>query len=242
MNILVPPKAIGVFAAAFACAYSVSAQGVIANDAAILPIFGSGQYLTLTNSLQGRSGLFAIQITSTSPSQFTFSYAGIAELYALYDVTPGAAIDPSFAATTAPLVSNSGVDHGSSLQTIPFGQSRYYAYWDDRFYDSHVAYGIPDITDYYGWVQITHTVSGLQVGLQVSSSATALGGGIIAGTLTQIPEPPAGALFLLGLISSWFVHRRFTPPNERAGGKGRVASLRHAAHPWPALPQRRRSP
>jgi hypothetical protein len=182
---------------------TVNAQGVIANDAAILPIFGSGQYLTLTNSLQGRPGLFAIQISSNSPSQYTFSYWGIAELYALYDVSPGITIDPSFAAATTPLVSNSG-DPGSSLQTFSLGQSRYYAYWDDRFYDSHVAYGIPDVTDFYGWVRITRTVSGLQV----SSSATALGGGIIAGTFTQVPEPSASVLTLLG-VGLYLCARRF---------------------------------
>lgn len=202
---------------------TANAQGVIANDAAILPIFGSGQYLTLTNSLQGRPGLFAIQIASNSPSQFTFSYAGIAELYALYDVSPGVAIDPSFAAATTPLVSNNGVDSGSSVQVFSLGQSRYYAYWDDRYYDSGIAYGIPDSTDNYGWVQITRTVSGLRV----SSSATALGGGIIAGTLTQIPEPSAGLLLLLGLalFVSWFSRHltptdRGVPKNSPAGPSG----------------------
>ncbi len=125
----VPLKAITVFASVQIYALSVSAQGVIANDAAILPIFGSGQYLTLTNSInpsQGRYGLFAIQITSISASQFTFSYSGIAEEYALYDVSPGIAIDPAFAAATTPLVSNNGVDPGSSVQTFLLGQSRYF--------------------------------------------------------------------------------------------------------------------
>ncbi len=35
----------------------------------------------------------------------------------------------------------------------------------------------------------------------------------------------------------WTSSRR---SNERAGGKGRIASLFHAAHPWPALPQHER--
>ncbi|MFO1513395.1 MAG: hypothetical protein U1F83_10860 [Verrucomicrobiota bacterium] len=202
---LAPLKPIAVFAAAYVYAFSVSAQGVIANDAAILPIVvGSGQYLTLTNSLQARPGLFAIQISSNSPSQYTFSYWGIAELYALYDVNPGVTIDPAFAAAMPPLVSNNCVDSGSSVQTFSLGQSRYYAYWDDRFYDSGIAYGIPDVTDNYGWVQITRTVSGLRV----SSSATAIGGGIIAGTFTQVPEPTAVFLALLGLVSLSGLHRR----------------------------------
>src|ERR1039458_152448 len=195
-----PLKAITLFASVQICAFSVSAQEVIANDAAILPLLGSGQYLTLTNSInpgQGRYGLFAIEISSGGGSQFTFSYAGIAEEYALYSVTSGTVIDPSFAMLTAPLVSNNGVDPGSSVQTFLLGQSIYFGYWDDRQF-SGIDPGIhdtPDIYDNYGWVEITRTAAGLQV----SSSATALGGGIIAETLTQTPEPSVSVLVLLSL-------------------------------------------
>jgi hypothetical protein len=54
------------------------------------------------------------------------------------------------------------------------------------------------------------------------------------------------ALIMVGLwlIADW---RSIPPPapeqnkpNQRAGGKGRIASLFHAAHPWPALPQHSR--
>src|ERR1039458_6469848 len=51
-----PLKAITLFASVQICAFSVSAQGVIANDAAILPLLGSGQYLTLTNSINPGQG------------------------------------------------------------------------------------------------------------------------------------------------------------------------------------------
>lgn len=181
-------------------------QGVIADDAEIFPLFGSEPVLTLTKSLQGRNGLFAIAITSNSPSQYTFNAAGIAELYSLHAVTVGTVVNPTFISGTPPLLSNSGLQSFSSDQTFSLGQSRYFAYWDDRYYDSGVAYGVPDVTDNYGWVQITRTVSGLRV----TASATAIGQGIIAGTLTQIPEPTAsvlisfaGACFYLAQI-----HRR----------------------------------
>lgn len=166
------------------------AQGVISDDAAIFPLYGSEPVLTLTKSLQGRVGLFAISIFSNSPSQYTFSASGIAELYSLLSVTAGMSINPAFISGNPPLLSNSGIAPFSSDQTFNLGQSRYYAYWDDRYYDSGVGYGIPDFTDNYGWVQITRTVSGLRV----TASATAMGQGIIAGTLTQIPEPTAVAL------------------------------------------------
>jgi len=197
-------KAITLFALAQIYAFSVSAQGVIANDAAILPFFGPDPYLMLTNSInpsEGRNGLFAIEITDGGGSQFTFSYAGVAEEFALYSINPRDSVDPSFAASTIPLVSNNGTDPGSSVQTFSLFQSRYFAYWDDRFTGAH---SIPDLSDNYGWVLLTRTASGLQV----SSSATAIGGGIIAGTFTQIPEPSMGGLALLGLGLS-IILRRF---------------------------------
>ena len=212
-------KIISLLAAVQIHAYLVIAQGtVIANDAAILPLFGSGQYLTLTNSIdssQGRYGLFAIQISSGGGSQFTFSYAGIAEEYALYSVTPGTVIDPAFATLTTPLVSNNN-NPGSSVQTFLLGQSSYFGYWDDRQLsgsDPGVP-NTPDMYDNYGGVVITRTAAGLQV----SSSVTALGGGIIAGTLTQTPEPSVSLLVLLGLCLAfgvrWFCIDYTKPPNQ----------------------------
>lgn len=196
-------KTIIIFAAVQVCAFSMNAQGVIANDAAILPAYyGSGQFLTLTNSInynEGRYGLFAINISTASASQFTFSYSGIAEEYALYSVTPGIAITPDFATSTTRLVSNNGVDPGSSVQTFSVFQSRMFGYWDDRTGSGN----LPSVNDNYGWVVITRTGSGLQV----SSSATAIGGGIIAGTLTQIPEPSISTLALLGFCFGLGVRR-----------------------------------
>jgi hypothetical protein len=188
MNTLL--KAIIVFAALQLHALSVSAQGVIANDAAIRPIFGY-PCLTLDQSVNGY-GLFAISITSPSESQFAFSYFGIAEVYALYAVTPGVVIDPAFADATTPLVSNNGIDPSSSVLFFDIGDSQMFGYWDARTFGPPRT---PGINDNYGWVLLTRTGSGLQV----SSSATAIGGGIIAGTLTQVPEPSAGALTLLGI-------------------------------------------
>jgi hypothetical protein len=190
----IPLKTIILFATAQIYTLSASAQGVIANDAAIFPFSLGGQYLTLTNS---HSGFVATQITSPviTPDdyyQFTFVSQSISEEYALYTVGPGTVIDPAFATATTPLVSNNGIDPGSSVQLFDLGESRIFGYWVDR---QSGAIRTPDIDDNYGWVVLTCTGSGLQV----SSSATALGGGIIAGTLTQVPEPSAGALTLISI-------------------------------------------
>ena len=174
--------------------HAQSLATVITDDAAIIPLFGQDQVLTLTKSVGPGEGLFAISITdpSSGGSGYTFDYFGIAEEYALFAVDFGTVIDPNFAASTTPLVSNNGVDPGSSLQTFLIGESRYFGYWDERTLNDSAT---PNKFDNYGWVLIERTNSGLEV----SSSATAIGGGIIAGTLISVPEPPAMMLLLLGI-------------------------------------------
>ena len=132
------------------CASHLSAQStIIADDAVITPLVGSGQYLTLTKSIPSGAGLFAIQITPLSVSEFAFSFAGIAEEYALFAVVSGVVIDPAFVTSTTPIVSNNGIDPGNSLQVFSFNQSKLFGYWDDRpLYGN----GAPDSADNYGWV------------------------------------------------------------------------------------------
>ena len=67
----------------------------------------------------------------------------------------------------------------SNTQMFTLDQSKYFGYWDDRLNGD-----TPDRNDNYGWVLLTRTASGLVA----SSGATAIGGGIIVGTTTQVPE------------------------------------------------------
>ncbi|MDQ6632568.1 MAG: PEP-CTERM sorting domain-containing protein [Verrucomicrobiota bacterium] len=172
------------------CVSHLTAQStLITGDVAITPYpSGTNSQMTLTKSIdssQGRFGLFSIQIERKSTSQFLFSYAGVAEEYALFAVNSGVVIDAAYITSTTPIVSNNGRDPGSSLETFFLNQSRYFGYWDQRGFHPE---------DNYGWALITRTGSGLQV----SSSATALGGGIVVGTLTQVPEPTSIILLSLG--------------------------------------------
>ena len=172
------------------CAFAVDIRAaVIVDDAAITP--PPNQFLTLTQSIPPGQGLFAISIEPLGSSQFRFSYAGIAEEYGLYAVSFGTAFDPAFALSMVPLVSNNGIDPGSSVQLFNLGQSIYFGYWDDRNFDS-----VPDSNDNYGWVLITRDAAGLVA----SSSATAIGGGIVVGSTVQIPEPASAALISFGAI------------------------------------------
>jgi len=54
-----------------------------------------------------------------------------------------------------------------------------------------------------------------------------------------LPVIVLSALYALA-APRWVHSRAATDANERAGGKGGIASLFHIAHSWPALPQPRR--
>jgi hypothetical protein len=89
----------------------------------------------------------------------------------------------------------------NSLLDFAPGESKYVAYWDERSFQDPP---IPNAGDIYGWAEITRT----DPGLQVTSSATAWGDGIIAGTTTQVPEPTAAAAMALGTTLLLSVRRR----------------------------------
>lgn len=166
---------------------------VIVDDAAIVlgaPFFSSNPVLTLTQSVPDGQGLFAIEIEDLGASQFNFSYSSIAEDYALFNGTVGQQFTPAFVSANTPVVTGDGTGPGSSIFTFTLNQSRYFNYWDDRNFD-----GIANAADNFGWVQITRTGAVLTA----SSGATAIGGGIITGTVTQVPEPSV-TLLLLGAL------------------------------------------
>ena len=181
-----------------------ASAAVIINDAVIGPsIFGAGHvFLTLSQSIPSGQGLFAIDIETVDPSQYHFSYAGIAEYYKFFAVAPGASIDPAFVLQNSPIVSNDN-NPGSNTQTFALNQSKYFGYWDDRLNGNE-----PDSNDNYGWVLLTRTSSGLVA----SSGATAIGGGIIVGTTNQLPEPTSTMLIALGFLS---ISRRRASRNDR---------------------------
>ena len=162
---------------------------VILNDASIELVFGSTA-LTLTQSIPPGQGLFAIEIVDQGFGFFQFHFAGIAQEYALFDAVPGLEFTPAYASQNTPLVSNNPVHPGSALLNFAPGESKYFAYWDDRGPFG----GGPVSDDNYGWVRLTRD----PLGLVASESVTALGGGIIVGTDIQIPEPGRVVLLLCG--------------------------------------------
>jgi hypothetical protein len=153
------------------------------------------------------TGTLGIDITGEGGGSYTFSYGYIAYEYALYAAYPGMEFTASYADTHTHLLSNASAPV-SSLQTFSLNETKYFAYWEDGF-PGGVEDEIDDADD-YGWVSLTYTGSGLVI----ADSATATGGGIIAGTYTQIPEPATILLLGLGGIGAWLLRRNKRPVSE----------------------------
>lgn len=128
--------------------------------------------------------------TPISSSTYQFSYWGIAEEFAFHNVSLGDLIDPSYTELTDRLISNTG-NPGTANFDIAMNESRHLGYWAD------------DI-NYYGWVRVSRTPSGLVA----SESATSVGNGIHVGSSVEVPEPSVSVLVLSAMAP--LLHRRRT--------------------------------
>ena len=193
---------------ALMCGTAIPANAtVIVGDVAVTPFTPPPrQLLRLVLSIPQGQGEFALFLDPLNASQVQFSYAGIAEIYSLYTASAGTAVDTAFAIATVPLVTNAVAGPTSAVLPFTIGQSVYFAYWDDRNFN-----GVPNSTDNFGWVLLTRTAGGLMA----SSSATAIGSGIIVGTTTQIPEPAPVALMSLCAGLAVFLHKVVSARDRR---------------------------
>jgi hypothetical protein len=186
---------------------TVSAQTVFVDDAKLIDTSTKGlQSLRLTKSIDW--GLFAVDVFTTNGSTFKFGYSGIAELYMMFDGKPGTLVDQAMVLNTPPVVTNSGMTSPYTSTFAP-GETKYFAYWDDRGGALNESLGInlgrvsPE--DLYGWVALTRVGSTLAV----TASATAKASPIVVGSFTAaVPEPESWALFALGVAGICMVRRR----------------------------------
>lgn len=206
MKVLAPPRltALIVLAPLLLSPVSIPAQGtVFPHNVVLRPAFGAMPFGTYLTHIQypGNAGLFAVSVSTSGDGQYRFQAYGIAELYSLHAASLNLAFTPAYVNADTPLLNNLG----NQLFTMSLyeGESRLFAYWDDAYYSifpgPRGTIGVPDAYDAYGWFRLTRSASGLEI----SDSATAIGGGIRVGTYTGIPEPTCFELCsvaLLGLL------------------------------------------
>ena len=174
---------------------------VITDDAVMSP--PPNQALYLSKSIPDGQGLFGISFTELDSSLVQLGEYTIAEATGLYAVEDGDHFGLDYATTVEPIVSSS---LSLTSNTIPFEllETKVFGYWDDRNFSFD-----PSENDNYGWVRITRTLTGFVV----TEGATAIGRGIIVGTLTQIPEPSVAFIATSSLLSFMVTRRcRRAPP------------------------------
>ncbi len=168
-------------------------------------LFGDDAIYQVTQP--GDKGLFALGITTNSPGHYTISSAGIAELYSVHSAYFGLEFTPSYVQGDVPLLNNSASPPWSFQVSLAIGQSVLLAYWDDRYdnFPNPSTFMIPDESDGYGWFRLVRTPTGLDI----LDSATAVGGGIVVGTYSQIPEPTIGSLLTMAGLTSLALRDKF---------------------------------
>ena len=166
---------------------------ILVGDAVLVPggIISGDYGITLASSQYA----FSVDFDFSGGDLYSFSTSensySIAEGLRLFQAPYGTELTPTYAASTTPLFDNSSPADWQI--SIPLDTSVYLAYWDDRDTLDYT----PTANDGYGWIQLTHTASGLEG----SASATALGSGIIVGTTTAIPEPSTMTLCIIGCLA-----------------------------------------
>jgi hypothetical protein len=195
-----------------------SLAAVIQNDAMIVTpttappginsfyLFYPHQFI-LTQTAPPGDGLFLLEVEHASSFDFTFRYAGIAEAYGLFLSPSGTILDSDFVNTQTAFVNNWN-SPGEGTLTLGFGQTAYVGYWDKR--------SGPGITatsdDLFGWALLQNQAGALTV----IDSATATSGGIVVGTLQQVPETQTALMVLFGGCATLLCRRRLSQNTKKA--------------------------
>ena len=179
---------------------TINANAFIMVDDAVISAGSpfSDYVLSLSLSIPVGSGIFSIAIDDLGGGQFGFTATGIAEGFSLHSAVYNLAFTPDYVQNDIALLGNMGSNTTETL-IIPIDESIFLGYWDDRNLDY-----TPTSNDNYGWFELQNTAGGLTI----LDGATAIGGGIYAGTYTQIPEPSTITLVCSGAIAMLLRTRR----------------------------------
>lgn len=189
------------FALTILASLSTIHAAVIQNDAIIGYANGTGGLYYPTRTFTLISGFILVEVINSAPNEFKFEYQPISAYNKLLMLPIGTDFTAQIVNSNSPTF---------SLTLLP-RQSTYLAYWT-KYWRPYTT-GAAEDGDTFGWAK----VSNFGGSLVVSSSATADSGGIIVGTLQQIPEVGTISLLAAGAAFS-FVQRSRTK-------RGRAAAL-----------------
>jgi hypothetical protein len=161
---------------------------VISDDAVITapPV----QVFYLSKSIPDGYGSSGIEFIESHESIVQLQEIPVGESTALYSVEEGNSFGLAYVTAALPIISG---NHLLTRNSIEFAlrDVKLFGYWNDRNYDFQ-----PSEEDNYGWVRIMRTPSGFVA----SDGATAIGRGIIIGTMIQMPEPSAASIAAFGMF------------------------------------------
>ena len=182
---------------------------VVTNDAILKrpPALGFGDY-GLELSIPTTS--YLIWFDDIGFNQFQVTSNGIAEEMRLFLAPAGTRLDPAYVSSETPFLANAAPTRPKF--SMPVGMKLIISFWEDYTFAGPGS--IPsDSMDKYGWVELHNNGSGVVI----SRSATAFGGGIIVGTLTQVPEP-SSELLGIGCAATIVAFRVLKRRRERTIG------------------------
>ena len=195
----------------------VSFSQVIQNDAVLINtpggFFGDFELgLAQTTSFGGNDvqGLFGFGIEDLGNDQFQFGAFGIAEEYALYLASPGDVVGPALVNNTVPFASNFTSGPSPPL-TLAVGESVFFGYFDESDplnFDSGFSLAEGGVN--FGWLELGRSArldSSLGQ-LEILGGATAIGRGIIVGTITTVAIPEPGTFSFFAVAGTFAMVRR----------------------------------
>ncbi len=174
---------------------------VVTNDAMITTDVPYQSEFSNSSLAFKSTGAFWYEISVSGYNSFSLCRIGILSInYNIFSVESGSNFDANYVNYQNPFFLGNYPELATLF--IDSGETKYIGYWGQG--PGSGLERIADDQDVYGWVLLAN----IDGGLTVTSSATAVGGGIKVGTLQEIPEPSTTAAIISTIVITCFRRRR----------------------------------